>query len=69
MNDYKVEFSYRREDGRRIYENDITTADTAADAAEKVLAWYEAEGCWPEVRIEQVWIDTGRAWELRDFDY
>lgn len=67
MNDYKVEFSYRREDGRRMYENDITTASTAAEAAEKIRTYYEAEE--DEVRIEQVWIDTGRAWELRDFDY
>ena len=67
MNDYKVEFSYRREDGRRMYENDITTASTAAEAAETIRTYYEAEEA--EVRIEQVWIDTGRAWELRDFDY
>ena len=66
MNDYKVEFSYRREDGRRMYENDITTASTAAEAAEKIRAEYDDLN---ETRIEQVWIDTGRAWELREFEF
>lgn len=65
MNEYKVEFSYIK-NGRRVSEHDTTRASRAADAAEDIRREYsDLEG----LRIEYVWIDTGRAWELRDFDY
>ncbi|MBQ7436133.1 MAG: hypothetical protein IJV30_02260 [Oscillospiraceae bacterium] len=65
MNYYKVQFSYIRS-GKRVYEYDEITASRAADAAEEVRRYYnDLEG----LRIEQVWIDTGAAWEVREFDY
>jgi len=65
MNEYKIEFSYMR-DGRRIYETDFTHSSRAADAADEIRREYsDLDG----LRIEQVWIDTGRAWEVREFDY
>ena len=65
MNEYKIEFSYLR-DGRRVYETDFTNSSRAADAADEIRREYsDLDG----LRIEQVWIDTGRAWEVREFDY
>lgn len=73
MNEYKVEYSYIREDGRRMYETDITMAGSAAQAAAIILSEVkemlsEYEGL-SDPRIEQVWIDRGRAWELREFEF
>jgi len=65
MNEYKIEFSYMR-DGRRVREYDVITSSRAADAADEIRREYaDLDG----LRIEQVWIDTGRAWEIREFDY
>lgn len=65
MNDYKIEFSYIC-NGRRVYEIDVTNSSRAADAADEIRREYsDLDG----LRIEQVWIDTGRAWEAREFDY
>lgn len=65
MNEYKIEFSYMR-DRRRVHETDFTCSSRAADAADEIRREYsDLDG----LRIEQVWIDTGRAWEVREFDY
>ena len=65
MNEYKVRFSYMR-DGRRVYETDFTYTRNAVVAAYEIRREYSnLDG----LRIEQVWIDTGRAWEVREFDY
>ena len=65
MNEYRVLFSYIC-DGKRIYETDFTHNSRAADAADEIRREYaDLDG----LRIERVWIDTGRAWEEREFDY
>lgn len=65
MNEYKIKFSYVR-NGRRVYETDITNSNRAADAADEIRREYaDLDG----LRIEQIWIDTGIAWEVREFDY
>ena len=66
MNTYKVEYSYLRENGKRVHEHDTCFASRAYDAAEDIRAEYSDLA---ELRIEHVWIDTGRAWESREFDY
>lgn len=65
MNEYKVEYSYIK-DGKRVYENDFDVDWTASDAAEAVR---DANSDLPGLRIEHVWVDTGKAWEAREFDY
>lgn len=65
MNDYKVEFSYLR-NGRRVYEVDFVQSGFAANAADEIRRSYSDA---PSLRIERVWLDTGCAWEVREFDY
>lgn len=64
MNEYKVAYSYIK-NGERITEYDVGMDWTAEEAAQAVR---EANADLPGLRIEQVWIDTGRAWEVREID-
>lgn len=61
MNEYKVEFSYKRAIGGRITEQDTTVQSTAQDAVDKVREWY---GDLVGVRIERVWVDRNNRWEV-----
>lgn len=65
MNEYRIELSYMV-CGERVHEIVYTTNSRAADAADDIRREYvDLDG----LRIEQVWIDTGNAWEVREFDY
>ena len=65
MNQYQVLFSYVV-DGNRVYEYDIATESTTDGAVAEILAEYEElEG----LRVDRIWIDTGSAWEEREFEY
>lgn len=63
MNEYKVEFSYKRAAGGRITEQDTTVASTAQDAVDKVREWC---GDLVGLRIDRVWIDRGNRWEVTE---
>lgn len=65
MNEYKVEYSYIR-NGKRTYEYDVCHDWTASEAAESIRSEYAD---LPGLRVEQVWVDTGRGWEARELDY
>lgn len=65
MNEYKIKFSYKC-NGQRVYEYDYVIDFRAADAADVIREEYSD---LDNLRIEQVWIDTGFAWEVREFDY
>lgn len=65
MNQYKILFSYIV-DGNRRYEYDIATKFTTDEAVAEILKEYaDLEG----LRVDHVWIDTGSAWEEREFEY
>lgn len=63
MNEYKVEFSYKRAIGGRITEQDTTVQSTAQEAVDKVREWY---GDLVGLRIDRVWIDRGNRWEVTE---
>ena len=63
MNEYKVEFSYKRATGGRITEHDENTSSTAQEAVDKVREWY---GDLVGLRIDRVWIDRGNRWEVTE---
>lgn len=65
MNEYKIEISYMV--GRkRVHEIVYTINSRAADAAYEIRReYFDFDG----LRIERVWINTGNAWEVREFDY
>lgn len=63
MNEYKVEFSYKRATGGQITEQDTTVQSTAQDAVDKVREWY---GDLVGFRIDRVWIDRGNRWEVTE---
>ena len=63
MNEYKVEFGYKRATGGRITEQDTTVQSTAQDAVDKVREWY---GDLVGLRIDRVWIDRGNRWEVTE---
>ena len=63
MNEYKVEFSYKRATGGRFTEQDTTVQSTAQDAVDKVREWY---GDLVGLRIDRVWIDRGNRWEVTE---
>ena len=65
MNEYKVEYSYIGDNGKRVYEYYICIEWTASEAADSIRSDYSA---LPGLRVEQVWVDTGRGWEVREFD-
>ena len=61
MNEYRVEFSYKLANGRRITEHDENTSSTAQEAVDKVREWY---GDLVGIRVERVWIDRDNRWEV-----
>ncbi|MBR4283685.1 MAG: hypothetical protein IKT48_03135 [Anaerotignum sp.] len=62
MNEYKVIFSYIKE-GKRVEEFDVCNASRTQDAVDDIREWYsDLKG----LRIERVYIDTGRSWDIRD---
>ena len=49
-----------------MYEYDIATESTTDGAVAEILEEYaDLEG----LRVDRIWIDTGSAWEEREFEY
>jgi predicted TIM-barrel fold metal-dependent hydrolase len=65
MNEYKVIFSYSKE-GKRVEEFDVCYASTTQDAVDKVRRWYNDLGL-KGLKIERVYIDTGKSWDIREY--
>lgn len=61
---YKIQYSYLK-DGKRITEYELEFAWCATDAVKEIRI---KKADLENLRIEQVWKDTGKAWEVREID-
>lgn len=62
MNEYKIEYSYDQ-NGKRIHEIDVSANWTAQEAVDAVREEYsDLDG----LKIERVYVDIDRRWEVRD---
>lgn len=61
--EYKVEFSYKLATGKRRTEHDTTYAGSPQEAVNRIRDWY---GDLVAMRVEYVYADGGRTWDLRD---
>lgn len=63
VNQYQIEWSYVREDNKRIYECDVFLRCSAADAVKDIRLEYQ--DC-VDLCIEDVWKDSGHSWDHVD---
>lgn len=63
MNEYKIEFSYKSDNGNRASEEDTLMASTTQEAVDRVREWYAD---LVDFRVEQVWVDRNNRWEITE---